>query len=217
MPSIARLQRTSHAADSATETPSKTRRDFFRRRRDQQISFPESIRGRDSTESPCRRFLLRACFLADLHPQSLANKEQRPAIWESKNFTKRSRPQRGGSQHWLFQKEIHAVEVDDTMTVVQCIHPQDPSDSGAALQQREIGQCGNTKFRWRHFEAANLKVIDLSCTNFMRRAASKMRRHSRRFQRNPSRFKESFVENCNKCAGIDEQTSGLPLNRTPYS
>jgi hypothetical protein len=24
---------------------------------------------------------------------------------------------------WLFQKEIHAVEVDDTVTVIQCIHP----------------------------------------------------------------------------------------------
>ena len=87
MPSIARLQRTSHAADSATETPSKTRRDFFLRRRDQRISFRESIRERDSTESPCRRFPPRACFLADLQPQSSANKEQRLRIWESKNFT----------------------------------------------------------------------------------------------------------------------------------
>ena len=35
---------------------------------------------------------------------SLANKEQRPTIWESKNFTKRGKPQRGGSLHWLLQK-----------------------------------------------------------------------------------------------------------------
>ena len=27
------------------------------------------------------------CFLADLRPRSSANKEQRPTIWESKNFT----------------------------------------------------------------------------------------------------------------------------------
>src|SRR4030095_15094431 len=123
MPSIARLQRTNHAADSATETPSKTRRDFFRRRRDQQIPSRESIRGRDSTESPCPRFLPRACFLADLQPPSSANKEQRRTIWESKNFTKRGRPQRRGSLHWLFQKEIHAVGVDNNRTVVTCIHP----------------------------------------------------------------------------------------------
>src|SRR5437773_5639419 len=87
MPLIARLQRTSHAADSATETPSKTRRDSFRRRRDQQISFRESIRGRDSTESPCSRLPPRGCFVVDLQSQSSANKEQRTRIYESKNFT----------------------------------------------------------------------------------------------------------------------------------
>src|SRR5207248_974377 len=90
MPSITRLQRTNHAADSATETPSKTHRDFFRRRRDQQTPFRESIRAGDSTESPCQRLLPRACFLADLQPQSSANKEQRPTIWESKNYRKSS-------------------------------------------------------------------------------------------------------------------------------
>src|SRR6266446_19998 len=88
MPSIARLQRTNHAADSATETPSKTRRDFFRRRRDPQISSRESIRGCDSTESPCRQLLPRACFVVDLQSQSPANKEQRPTIYESKNYRK---------------------------------------------------------------------------------------------------------------------------------
>src|SRR5438132_10266874 len=118
---------------------------------------------------------------------------------------------------WLFQKEIHAVEVDDSMTVVQCIHPQDPADSGTALQQREIRQCRNAKFRWRRFEAANLKVVDLSCTNFARRATSKMRRHWCCLQRNADGFKESLVENRNKCARIDEQTSGLPVNRTRHS
>src|SRR4029453_10663318 len=91
MPSIARLQRTDRAADSATETPSKTRRDFSRHRRDQQTPSRESIRGRDSTKSPCPRFLPRACFLADLQPPSSANKEQRIRVWESKNFTNRKR------------------------------------------------------------------------------------------------------------------------------
>src|SRR6266496_2035286 len=106
MPSIARLQRTNHAADSATETPSKTRRDFFRRRRDQQTPSRESTRARDSTESPYQRFLPRACFLADLRPQSSANKEQPPTIYESKNFIKRSRPQRGVGCIGYFKKRF---------------------------------------------------------------------------------------------------------------
>src|SRR5439155_21623151 len=90
MPSIAPPQRTNHAADSATETPSKTRLDFFRRRRDQQTPSRESTRARDSTESPWPRLRPRACFLADRPLQSLANKEQRPTIWESKNYRKSS-------------------------------------------------------------------------------------------------------------------------------
>jgi hypothetical protein len=32
-----------------------------------------------------------ACFLADLRPQSSANKEQGPTIWESKDFTKKTK------------------------------------------------------------------------------------------------------------------------------
>src|SRR6185436_6485958 len=130
-------------------------------RKDQQTPSRGSIRGCDSKESPCPRFPPRACFLADLRPQSSANKEQRPAICESKNFTNKGRPQRGSSLHWLFQKQIHAVEVDNTMPVVQRIHPQDPADSGAALRQREVGQYRDAKFRRRRFEVANLKVVDL--------------------------------------------------------
>src|SRR4051812_38850715 len=90
MPSTARLQRTNHAADSAIETPSGMRPDFFRHRKDRRIPSRESTRAGDSTESPTPRLLPRACFLADLQPQSSANKEQRPRIWESKNYRKSS-------------------------------------------------------------------------------------------------------------------------------
>ncbi len=38
----------------------------------------------------------------------------------------------------LFQKEIHAVEVDDRMTIVERIDSQNTADSGAALLQREM-------------------------------------------------------------------------------
>ena len=36
------------------------------------------------------------------------------------------------AQVWLFQKQIHAIEIDNGVTVVQRVHPQNPSDSGAA-------------------------------------------------------------------------------------
>src|SRR5207237_6966775 len=90
MQSRAHLQRINRAADSAIETPSGTHRDFFRRRKDRQRPFRESSRAAYSTESPCSRLLPRGCFLADLQPQSSANKEQRPTIWESKNYRKSS-------------------------------------------------------------------------------------------------------------------------------
>jgi len=37
-----------------------------------------------------------------------------------------------------FQKEIHAVEIDNCVTIVERVHPKDPGDSGGALSQREI-------------------------------------------------------------------------------
>ena len=43
------------------------------------------------TGSPCPPLPPRACFLADLRPQSSANKEQRPTIWESKNFKEKTK------------------------------------------------------------------------------------------------------------------------------
>src|SRR5438874_2513388 len=88
MQSRAHLQRINRAADSAIETPSGTHRDFFRRRKDRQRPFRESSRAAYSTESPCQRFLPRVCFLADRPLQSLANKEQRLGVWESKNYRK---------------------------------------------------------------------------------------------------------------------------------
>src|SRR5437762_11710345 len=88
MRSINQLQRRNQAADSGTETRTKAPRPTFRARTDQQTPFRESIRAGDSTESPCPRLLPRECFLADLQPQSSANKEQRPTIYESKNYRK---------------------------------------------------------------------------------------------------------------------------------
>src|SRR5712691_10455893 len=86
MPSRVRLQRTNHAADLATGTPSGTHQGSFPHRRGPRTPSRESTQGGDSTKSPWPRFPPRACFLADLGPQSSANKEQRPRICESKNF-----------------------------------------------------------------------------------------------------------------------------------
>src|SRR6266487_2968715 len=174
MLSRARLRQTSHAANSAIETPSGTHRDFVPRRKGPQIPFHESGQAPDSTGSLCPPLLPRACSLADLQPQSSANKEQRPTIYESKNFKEKTKRHRQRAQ--LFQKEIHAVKVDDSIAVVQCIHPQDSADSCATLRQCEVGQCRNAKFRRRRFEVANLKIVDLSGTNFPCHAPCKMRR-----------------------------------------
>ena len=84
------------------------------------------------------------------------------------------------------------------MTVVECIHPQDPADSCAALHQGEVGQRRDAKFRRRRFEVANLKVVDLSGTNFPCRARRKMRGDARCFHWNADRLKETFVEDRNK-------------------
>src|ERR1041385_6641886 len=78
MRSIARLQRTNHATDSASEMPSKKHRDFFRHRTTRQTPSRGSNRGCDSTGWPTLRSPPRACFLVDLGAQSSANKEQRP-------------------------------------------------------------------------------------------------------------------------------------------
>jgi hypothetical protein len=43
-----------------------------------------------------------------------------------------------GASCRLFQKEIHVVEVDDRMTIVERIDSQNTADSGAALLQRKM-------------------------------------------------------------------------------
>ena len=72
--------------------------------------------------------------------QDFANKQY------SASARERTRPAATGSLSYfdsrdattgLFQKEIHAIEIDDGMTDVQGIHPQNPADSRAALRQGE--------------------------------------------------------------------------------
>src|SRR5947207_5233208 len=87
MQSRARLQRTDRAIDSATETPSGTHPDFCRHRKALRKLVRESIRARANTSPPRRRRRSRGCLLAEVAPRPSANKEQRPEIYESKNFS----------------------------------------------------------------------------------------------------------------------------------
>src|SRR4029453_4687666 len=73
MPSKARPRQTDRARDSATETPSKTRRDFFRRRTARRRSSHGLDRGYDSTEWRCQQHPSRGCSFADRQPQPSAN------------------------------------------------------------------------------------------------------------------------------------------------
>src|SRR6266403_655955 len=86
MPSKARPRQTNRATNSATETPLKTRRDFFRHRIARRRSSLARDRATDSTEWRCRQHPSRGCSFAGRQLQSSANKEQRPRIYESKNF-----------------------------------------------------------------------------------------------------------------------------------
>jgi hypothetical protein len=61
-----------------------------------------------------------------------------PRCGAARDGTSRCLNAAGGVPPSLFQKEIHAVEVDYTVTVVERIHPEDTADSCATLLQREI-------------------------------------------------------------------------------
>src|SRR5437667_11131185 len=91
-----RLLQTDPAANLAAGTPSKTRRDFFPRRRAQQTPFRESVRGCGCTKSRCRRFPSPACSLAGPAPQSSANKEQCLRNYERKKTRGLAAPEHSG-------------------------------------------------------------------------------------------------------------------------
>ena len=112
-----------------------------------------------------------------------------------------------------FQEEIHAIEIDYGMTNVQRIHPQNATDSRGALPQSETRKCSHAEFRRRHFEIADLQIVDLRSTDSLCRSGRETRRYPRWFERDSERFKKGVGESCNKCAGIDEQSPGLAVSR----
>ena len=112
----------------------------------------------------------------------------------------------------LFQKEIHAVEIDDGMTDVERIHSQDPADSRVTLSQREVRQRNRAEFRRWYLEITDSKIVNLANTNFSPHAIGKTRRSPRWLQRDSERANKSFVESGNKGPCVDEQASGLAMN-----
>jgi hypothetical protein len=69
----ARPRQRDRAANSATETPSKTRRDFCLRRTDRQTPSRARVREGGSTEWRCRQHPSRGCSFAGRQPQPSAN------------------------------------------------------------------------------------------------------------------------------------------------
>jgi hypothetical protein len=55
-----------------------------------------------------------------------------------------------------FQKQAHAIEVDDGVANVELVHAEDASDSAAALLQCELRKRSRAKFSRRHSEIADL-------------------------------------------------------------
>jgi hypothetical protein len=73
-----------------------------------------------------------------------------------------------------FQKQVHAFEIDDGMTNVQCIHAQNATGLCAALSQREMGQRDDAKLLARHHKIANLQIADPRGTDMLRCASGKI-------------------------------------------
>src|SRR5438093_2711204 len=73
-----------------------------------------------------------------------------------------------------FQKQVHALEIDDRMTNVQRVHAQNAAGLCAALSQREMGQCDDAKLLARHHKIANLQITDARGTDMLRCASGKI-------------------------------------------
>src|SRR5439155_16204038 len=82
--SKARPRQTNRATDSASETPLRTRRDFFRPQTNPQTPFRESNRGHDWTEWRCQQRPLPGSSFAGRRLQSSANKERRRPEYQRK-------------------------------------------------------------------------------------------------------------------------------------
>jgi len=107
------------------------------------------------------------------------------------------------------QKQTHAIEIDDGVVDIEHVHAENPGESAAALLQGEIRQRSDTEFLRRHFERADVEVVDFCRADPLRCSAAELRGNPRRFGHESKRFNERFVQRSNKCTGIDQQTRRL--------
>src|SRR5206468_12129273 len=96
----------------AAGTPSKTRPDFFPRRRARQTPFRESVRECGCTKSRFRRFPSHACSLAG-PAQSSANKEQRLRNYERKKTRGLAAPEHSGRAFKVARCGNHVAKSKD--------------------------------------------------------------------------------------------------------
>ena len=95
------------------------------------------------------------------------------------------------------------------MAGVEGVHAENPGDSAAALLQCELRQRSDTEFFRRHFEDADVEIVEFCRADPFGRAAAELCRDPRRFRRESERFNETFVQDGDKRAGIDQQTRRL--------
>ena len=98
------------------------------------------------------------------------------------------------------------------MADVEGVHAEDARDSGVALLQGEPRQWCDAQLFRRHLKHANAQVVNFCCVDPFRRFAAELCRDPRRFHGEPERFNETFVQDGNKRAGIDQETMDCPRN-----
>ena len=95
------------------------------------------------------------------------------------------------------------------MIDVERVHAENPGDFGVALLQCELRQRSDAKFFRRHFESADAEVVEFCRAHPFRCFASELCRDPRRFRSESERFNETFVQDGDKRAGIEQQAGRL--------
>ena len=92
----------------------------------------------------------------------------------------------------LFQKQTHAVEINDGVADVEGVNAENPGDFAAALLQCELRQWSDAKFFRRHFEGADVEILESCRVDPLGRAGAELCRDPRRFRRESERFNKTF-------------------------
>src|SRR5207249_9405253 len=121
----------------------------------------------------CARYVIAVFAILTLVMSSLEFPLARYGMQDTKVWCE-SRASRIANHAELLQEQIHAVEIDDGMTDVQRIHPQNAAGLCAALSQRGMGQRDDAKLLARHHKIANLQITDARGTDMLGCASGKI-------------------------------------------